>query len=264
MKAGSIGRKPVRIDLRQGHVGINSRNLLKGGLTAGVMLGAMPLASISGLQVRKLAPWIPNIVTTSGILRSGQDLLGDRPVILPIALRLGITMIVFASLSCAIAALLERGMLPKCGRRRRSYACFSVSAELLWMFSFMYFFLLLIPAYEGLSSDRHVLLVLLAAVVLILQLFEFYPFAGCLDRMGCPRLVCVLWNCDNARVTPKTKYIKTQQRLVNKQAQPSAHEHRRRSPSTRRDALILGGYLGLGLPLILSMAVWYATAEAEA
>jgi hypothetical protein len=152
---------------------VSRHNLLKGFLPVGLMLAAMPLASVIGLQPRKLAPWIPNIVTTAGILRSGQDLLGDRPVVLPIALRLGITAIVFASLSYAIAALLSPVFL-NVRRRGRTFASVSISARVLLSFSFIYFSLLLIPAYEGLSSDRHVLLVLPAAVVLALKLFESY------------------------------------------------------------------------------------------
>jgi hypothetical protein len=38
-----------------------------------------------------VAPWIGNIVTKYGILLSGTDLLGDRPVILPLIVRVAVT-----------------------------------------------------------------------------------------------------------------------------------------------------------------------------
>lgn len=128
------------------------------------------LVVMFGLQ-HGLAPFLGNILSPFGILRPGQDALGSRPVVLPLLLRIVLTLV----LLLAVAAFghlykMQRDLLPR------------IPATVFSIFGCSYIALLVPGALVGFSFDRYVLPLLPVLVIFILVSFrcrvQRVPFAA--------------------------------------------------------------------------------------
>ena len=111
-----------------------------------------------------VAPWLPNMITEYGVLGSGTlENLGVKPVIMPVFVRILVTLLIFAATSASFAALF--GLRKPAAPRAALLPSWTVILTLVGPFSVAYLFLLLPRAAFVVTVDRY--LIPLAAVLLI-------------------------------------------------------------------------------------------------
>lgn len=122
-----------------------------------------------GGYVSALAPWLPNMISEYGVLGSGVlENLGVKPVVLPVFVRLAVTVIVLAASATALAALASCRKLPSPQEHSPSWLFI---LTLLGPFSVGYLLLLLPRAAFLVTVDRY--LIPLTAILLI-PLLRYY------------------------------------------------------------------------------------------
>ncbi len=136
-----------------------------------VMLVLLVAVRAHGDHALVLAPWLPNMITEYGVLGSGAlENLGIKPVVIPVFVRMLLTLLVLAAAAACFAAIFSfRKLQPHTARRL--VPSWPVTLTLVAPFSVAYLTLLLPRAAFVVTVDRY--LIPLAAVLLI-PLLRYY------------------------------------------------------------------------------------------
>jgi hypothetical protein len=132
------------------------------------------ILNVYGRLEEWLMPWLFHVLDSEAIVRSSWDMLGTRPVALPVAARLIISVIVIVSGAALVEWLIapkqqKTGYVADCGRN----ACSWKSLAILYMPYTIAYLILVVP--RGLRFyifDRYLLGVLPIAIIYLLKLYE--------------------------------------------------------------------------------------------